>query len=572
MDNLSGRAIPYCVGIHPIYFILQFSFPLPPPVHQNLGIRMIRLELMSKSLQLRPQLPVVIDAPIEHDGYNIRRRAHALGHFMRLPGQVDDADTLGPPADGVFHEVHGPEQLTRTIRVTHMNHRLPAVRVVDDRKPPMHQRHIDNRPILPSHPVAEAPGSIGPAVLDGLVERVEPGFGDHLMVRRHFGPRFMNSQYPRNPAHGPKRIEPGPVLRDSSPRHLLARLRADTMPPDTEVPMRPRFIVLIIFALLTLTARAQVESPPTPPPPPDEAAALRQHITDLEADLEATRARLAEVLKAESPPDVADTAAANAVDAPRLDTDLQSPEHEAPAGEPVDASTEQAPLPVVENRLPTWLRDWKSSVEFGLSGSEGNTRRQAIRLVLSTHRKTERTETTLKSLFRMTSQENSKDLSQLTLDARNDWLRPGPSDLRYFAEGKVEFDDAQPWDYRLSGFGGVGYTFIKDEKTTLVGRSGFGGSQRVGLPDDEFRAEAFLAADITHQISKLQKIKAGFQYLPDTATWSDYRLNADASWEMKIDPESDLYLRVGVANRFDSDPGSARRNDLDYFVNLGWTF
>lgn len=339
----------------------------------------------------------------------------------------------------------------------------------------------------------------------------------------------------------------------------------------------PRIIALTILALLPLTARAQVESTETQPPP-DEAAALREHINTLEAELEATRARLAEVLKAESTPDVADvadvadTAAANAVDAPRLNTDSQSPEHEALADEPLEPATEQAPLPLIEHRLPAWLRDWKSSVEFGLSGSEGNTRRQAIRLVLSTHRKTERTETTLKSLFRMTSQENSKDLSQLTLDARNDWLHPGPSDLRYFAEGKVEFDDAQPWDYRLSGFGGFGYTFIKDEKTTLVGRSGFGGSQRIGVQDEAFRAEAFLAADITHQISKLQKVKAGFQYLPDTATWSDYRLNADASWEMKIDPKSDLYLRVGVANRFDSDPGSARRNDLDYFVNLGWTF
>jgi uncharacterized protein DUF481 len=327
----------------------------------------------------------------------------------------------------------------------------------------------------------------------------------------------------------------------------------------------PRIIILTIFALLTLPARAQVDAPP--PVPPDEAAALRQHITNLESELEATRAKLAEVLKAESPPDVANTAAANAVEAPRLENESDAPPLPAEASD----LAESAP-PMIEHRLPAWLRDWKSSVEFGLSGSEGNTRRQAIRLYLQTNRKTERTETTLKSLFRMTSQQNSKDLSQLTLDARNDWLRPGPSDLRYFAEGKVEFDDAQPWDYRLSGFGGVGYIFIKDEKTTLVGRSGFGGSQRVGLPDDEFRAEAFLAADITHQISKLQSVKAGFQYLPDTATWSDYRLNADASWEMKIDPESDLYLRVGVANRFDSDPGSARKNDLDYFVNLGWTF
>ena len=325
--------------------------------------------------------------------------------------------------------------------------------------------------------------------------------------------------------------------------------------------MRPRIIALTLLTLTLLAAPARSDPEPTQP---DEAAALRQHITDLESELEATRAKLAEVLKAESPPDVANTAAADAVEAPRLESETDAP--------PPPAEVAESAPPMTEHRLPAWLRDWKSSVEFGLSGSEGNTRRQAIRLYIQSSRKTERTETTVKSLFRMTSQDRSKDLSQLTLDARNDWLHPGPSDLRYFAEGKVEFDDAQPWDYRLSGFGGIGYAFIKDEKTTLVGRSGFGGSRRIGLENDEFRAEAFLAADLTHQISKLQKVKAGFQYLPDTSTWRDYRLNADASWEMKIDPKSDLYLRVGVANRFDSDPGSARKNDLDYFVNLGWTF
>jgi len=304
----------------------------------------------------------------------------------------------------------------------------------------------------------------------------------------------------------------------------------------------------------------------------DEAAALRQRIAELQAELENTKAELAEVLKSQ-PVEAPEAAAAT----PPSD---DNPVHSIPVDEA--APTDAPPPPeVVEPpeaiavdgwRLPAWFRDWNSSVELGITGTEGNTRNQALRFVFQTRRNTERTETSVNSLFRMTSRDGADSLKQFTLNARNDWLNPGTNDFRYFVQGKLEFDDAQPWESRVSGFGGIGYALIKDDKTTLLARSGFGGSKRMGIEDDDFRAEAFLAADLTHAISERQKLQAGLEYLPNTDGWQEYRINADASWELKIDPKNDLYLRMGVANRFDSDHGSARPNDLDYFVNLGWTF
>lgn len=329
--------------------------------------------------------------------------------------------------------------------------------------------------------------------------------------------------------------------------------------------MRARFLGMAVLGASMLAGPASGQ-------PADEAEALRQRIADLQAELENTKAELAEVLKAQPVEDPAGTTATPPSD--------DNPEVSVPADEDTPAEA-PAPAEVVEPpeavaaegwRLPAWLRDWKSSVELGINGTEGNTRNQALRFVFQTRRNTERTETSVNSLFRMTSQDGADSLKQFTLNARNDWLNPGTNDFRYFVQGKLEFDDAQPWDSRVSGFGGIGYALIKDDKTTLLARSGFGGSKRVGIEDDEFRAEAFLAADLTHAISERQKFQAGFEYLPNTDGWQEYRLNADASWELKIDPKNDLYLRMGVANRFDSDHGSARPNDLDYFVNLGWTF
>jgi hypothetical protein len=336
-----------------------------------------------------------------------------------------------------------------------------------------------------------------------------------------------------------------------------------------EVPMRAWVSAMVLVGVAALGSPALGQAS-------DEAEALRQRIAELQAELESTRAELAEVLKAEPAAGAEATPATDevplAAGPPDAEPAEEPPEAEAGGAVAPGAAGAGADAMKAAGGLPAWLRDWDSSVEFGLSGSEGNARRHALRFVYKASRNTERTETSFQSYFRMTSQDSADSLKQFTLDARNDWINQNKHDLRYFVQGKVEFDDAQAWDHRVSGFGGVGYAFIKDEKTTLVGRGGFGGSKRAGVPDDDFRAEAFLAADLTHAISERQKLQAGFEYLPDTSGWRAYRLNADASWELKIDPDNDLYLRMGVASRYDSDPGSARSNDLDYFVNLGWTF
>ena len=36
--------------------------------------------------------------------------------------------------------------------------------------------------------------------------------------------------------------------------------------------------------------------------------------------------------------------------------------------------------------------------------------------------------------------------------------------------------------------------------------------------------------------------------------------------------EYGIVLRLGVQNRYDSDPGLAKRNDLTYFATLGFGF
>ena len=43
-------------------------------------------------------------------------------------------------------------------------------------------------------------------------------------------------------------------------------------------------------------------------------------------------------------------------------------------------------------------------------------------------------------------------------------------------------------------------------------------------------------------------------------------------YENVLDPRNGVVLRVGVQDRFDSDPGNAKRNDVTYFMTLGVKF
>lgn len=319
--------------------------------------------------------------------------------------------------------------------------------------------------------------------------------------------------------------------------------------------------------------------------PSDQAEALQQQIAELEAKLAQAKAQL-EALQQDPPPAAAaDGSEAGGGEAgpsqPPVDAAGETP-MPTPAPEvvavvppvPTDGSAPGDPSSVPTDRgaFARWLSSWKSRIEVGVNGAEGNSTRQSLRLGFATNRKTEKIETKLSSTYKLTQNNGERSENRLQIDGRNDWLQGGDSHLRYFVTGTLEFDEFQAWDARASGFGGLGYEIIKTDKTTLLGRGGFGGSQRFGGTDDEFRAEAFLAGDLSHKINDAQKLTAALEYLPDTDGWSEYRLNGNASWEMRIDPDSELFLRVGVATRYDSDPGSAKTTDVDYFVNLGWAF
>lgn len=303
----------------------------------------------------------------------------------------------------------------------------------------------------------------------------------------------------------------------------------------------------LVGAAFGIAAPALADDTETPAP------AAAEKLDDALAKLEAARAALAE--------------AERAYEAARSDYERVVQPADAPA-----AGGESAVPPASES----FWKGWEGSVELGITGSAGNSETFNFRTGISLERMRPTMETRVGLLYKYSTDEGVESQNRFEASARNDWLVPD-SRWRYFVQGKYEFDEFQSWDSRISGFGGVGYEFIRPEdqpaNISLVGRAGVGGSQTIGGPDETFTPEGLLGLDFDWIIKDGQKFFVHTELFPSLDEFGDFRWITDVGYEILLSEENNLFLKLGAQDRYDSDPGgSAKRNDIDYYVTLGWKF
>jgi len=232
------------------------------------------------------------------------------------------------------------------------------------------------------------------------------------------------------------------------------------------------------------------------------------------------------------------------------------------------AAAEDVPAP---EQPKGFFDGWAFTVEAGLNGSTGNTERVSLRAGISAERLTTDMETRLGFVYQYAEDDGSATDHRAALDGRNDWLFPG-SPWRWFAKARYEYDQFQDWNTRLSFFTGPGYELIKNDTTLLLLRAGAGGNYRWGGDDDGFTPEALVGADFEHKISERQKIFLTGELYPNLEDGGEFRALARGGWEILVDPELNMTLKLGFEDRYDSDPGAAKENDLDYFLALVFKF
>lgn len=218
-----------------------------------------------------------------------------------------------------------------------------------------------------------------------------------------------------------------------------------------------------------------------------------------------------------------------------------------------------------------WLSGptWEKGIELGINGSEGNAQAFSILTSGKLKRKTEVSEWGIDIVYGKTEADDVLTQHYAFFNSRADY-NLGEGRWSLFNITRLEYDEFKEFDLRLAINGGVGYDILDGDCHKLTGRFGGGTSREFGGSDDDWVPEAVFGMDYEHELTEKQKVSVTSDYYPSWENFSDYRLVTQASWELILDEESNLSLKLGLLDRYDSTPMGRKANDVDYFVTLLW--
>jgi hypothetical protein len=218
---------------------------------------------------------------------------------------------------------------------------------------------------------------------------------------------------------------------------------------------------------------------------------------------------------------------------------------------------------------------WFGGFEFGLNGSQGNSNIFSGRLGGNVDRKTDDNLFHVDLLYTLNRQDGTTNQDQALLNVRDEILFKG-TPWSIFSATQVEYDQFRAYDFRVGTYLGLAYAWVKTDRTLFKTRLGAGAvreidSKPVG-PLDRWVPEAVIGMDFNHRFSDRQGFVSSLDVYPNLSTLGQYRVRARAGYEIVIDPAHGLVLRLGLQDRYDSSPGPAKRNDLNYFTTLLFKF
>ena len=212
---------------------------------------------------------------------------------------------------------------------------------------------------------------------------------------------------------------------------------------------------------------------------------------------------------------------------------------------------------------------WELELSLGISGSRGSTDSDSLRAGFDASRETDRNIFDLSLTYRYASEDSSDTENRFTALARNDSKLGDDSPWLLFVGGEYEYNKFQNFEHRVVGAGGLGYKIIEDENATLVVRGGAGYTYSFGDVDDGY-PNGLLSLQFETQVTDNQKLVTSVTYLPNFDEIEEYRLISRAAYQIDLNEDGNLSLRLGVENR--RDTLAEEESDTDYFVQLVYGF
>jgi len=217
------------------------------------------------------------------------------------------------------------------------------------------------------------------------------------------------------------------------------------------------------------------------------------------------------------------------------------------------------------------LDGWNNSAELGLNGSAGNTESMSLQTGTRFKRQSAFTLFDLRLNHNRTNANGVETQNNVLMYA--DWERfLGESRWSWFIKNGLEYDEFRAFDLRYNINSGFGYTFVRNDILTLVGRFGSGASREFGGPDNDWVPEALFGADYEHQITERNKLIARFDYFPEWGNFSNFRMVTDLAWEYLLQTDGNLSFKLGATDRYDSTPNGLKPNDVNYSALLLYKF
>lgn len=228
----------------------------------------------------------------------------------------------------------------------------------------------------------------------------------------------------------------------------------------------------------------------------------------------------------------------------------------------------------VDGLMPDPPRIWTGSAELGINGAYGNSDVFNMRTSWHAERKTTTNLFVSDFLYVYTLQDKTTEQQQALFNVRDEILF-ADSPWSSFVANQIEYDELRAYRFRVGVYAGCGL-LVKDRKDMNFRiRAGAGAQREMGKrdgPPTQWVPEAVMGYDFRYRMDDRNGLVSVLDYFPRIDDWGQFRVRARLAYEFIISPENGAVLRMGVQERYDSNPGNGSRNDINYFTTLGFRF
>ncbi len=215
------------------------------------------------------------------------------------------------------------------------------------------------------------------------------------------------------------------------------------------------------------------------------------------------------------------------------------------------------------------LEGWKRSLALGVAGSQGKSNDATINVRLKVDQSDERARRSFNSKYYYSSNNGTANANEFLAEYGHDFLFPD-SKWFLFGKGRYDYDEFEAWDHRVSGSGGIGYDFLRNETWEVLGRFGAGATHTWrGL--NETRSEGTVGLDITWNLSDTDNVLLTNNYFHDLGNTSDFRLLTSLTWNVALAYVKGLGIQLGIDNEYDTRR-ITDENNLKYYANVTYDF